>query len=228
MRRSYGQYCGLANALDLVGERWTLLLVRDLATGARRFTDLLEGLPGMGPSLLSERLRHLEASGIVARAIAGRDVVYELTPDGVALANAMAPLAIWGATHLGPRSDEQFRPDWLMYALCASFDASAAKGVHDCYEFHVEGVAVWVVVDDGEITVTKERPREPDFVMTTDVPTLGAIGTGRLAVTDAIASGAARFEGSPDAGARALRLLGSVGAESFAPSKRKLRAHARR
>ena len=209
MRRSYGQYCGLANALDLVGERWTLLLVRDLATGAKRFTDLLDGLPGMGPSLLSERLRHLETSGIATRTIAGRDVVYVLTPEGVGLANAIAPLAVWGATRLGPRADEQFRPGWLMYALRASFDASAARGVHDCYEFRIEGVAVWVVIDDGEITVTDERPREPDFVMTTDIPTLGAIGTGRLAVGDAVASGAASFEGSSDAGARALRLLGS-------------------
>ena len=95
-----------------------------------------------------------------------------------------------------------------MFALRSSFDASASTGVHDCYEFRVDGVVVWVVVDDGEITVAQERPREPDFVMTTDIPTLAAIGTGRLALADAVASGAARFEGDPDAGRRALRLLG--------------------
>jgi DNA-binding HxlR family transcriptional regulator/putative sterol carrier protein len=211
-RRTYGQYCGLANALDLIGERWTLLLVRDLALGPKRFTDLLAGLPGMGTSLLSERLRHLEDEGIARRAIAEpRGVVYELTTDGLALARAMSPLALWGATRLGPHSDEEFRPAWLMFALQASFDREAAADVHDCYEFRVNDAVVWVVVDDGEITVTQEQPREPDFVMTADVPTLAAIGSGGLALADAVASGAARFEGDPGAGGRALKLLGTGG-----------------
>jgi DNA-binding HxlR family transcriptional regulator len=210
MKRSYGQYCGLANALDLIGERWTMLLIRDLATEPKRFTDLMSGLPGVGPSLLSERLRHLEHEGIAQRAIAGRDVVYELTPDGAALAKAMAPLAVWGATRLGPHSDEEFRPAWLMFTLRSSFDASAARGVHDCYEFRVEDAVVWVVVEDGEIEVTDSRPGAPDFVATLDIPTLAAIGSGRLRLDDAVATGAARFEGDADAGLRALRLLGSA------------------
>jgi DNA-binding HxlR family transcriptional regulator/putative sterol carrier protein len=211
-RRSYGQYCGLANALDLIGERWTLLLVRDLAMGAKRFTDLLAGLPGMGPSLLSERLRHLEGEGIARRAISGRDVVYELTEDGAALAKAMAPLAIWGAMRLqSDRGDEDFRPDWLMFTLRSSFDADAARGVHDCYELHVDDVVVWVVVDDGTIEVTKDKPRDPDFVLKTDVPTLASIGTGRVRLDRALESGSASFEGDAAASARALRLLGSAG-----------------
>src|SRR2546423_9722620 len=84
-RRSYSQYCGLARALDLVGERWTLLLVRDLAVEPRRFTDLLAGLQGMGTSLLSERLRNLEEDGIVRRVVAeppSRSVLYALTDSG--------------------------------------------------------------------------------------------------------------------------------------------------
>lgn len=208
-RRTYGQYCGLANALDLIGERWTLLLVRDLAMERRRFTDLLAGLPGMGPSLLSERLRHLEDEGIVRRAISGRDVVYELTDDGASLAKAMSPLAVWGATRLGPHADEEFRPAWLMFTLRSSFDADAARGVHDCYELHVDDVVVWVVVDDGTIEVTQEKPREPDFVLRTDVPTLARIGNGSLRPDEAIAAGLAEFDGDPDAGTRSLCLLGS-------------------
>ena len=123
----------------------------------------------------------------------------------------MAPLAIWGATRLGPHADEEFRPEWLIFALQASLDRDAARGVHDCYEFRLEDdVVVWVLVDDGEITVTQEQPRKPDFVAAMDIPTLAAIGAGRLRAGDAVASGAARFEGDPDAGWRALRLLGSA------------------
>lgn len=209
-RRTYGQYCGLANALDLIGERWTLLLVRDLAMERRRFTDLLAGLPGMGPSLLSERLRHLEDEGIVRRAISGRDVVYELTEDGASLAKAMSPLAVWGATRLRPHADEEFRPAWLMFTLRSSFDAEAARGVHDCYELHVDDAVVWVVVDDGTIEVTQDKPREPDFVLRTDVPTLASIGTGRIRLDRAIESGTTTFHGDAAASARALRLLGSA------------------
>lgn len=145
-RRSYDQYCGLAHALDLVGERWTPLVVRDLALDPRRFTDLLEGLPGIGPSVLSELFRAREATG-----------------------------------------------------------------VHDCYEFRVKSENVWVVIDDGTIAVSTDKPREPDFVLTLDVPTLAALGAGHMTPEQAVESGAARFEGDPAAGWRALRMLGSEG-----------------
>src|SRR5207249_5492567 len=100
-RRTYGQYCGLARALDLVGERWTLLIVRDLALGPKRFTDVLAGLPGIGTSLLSERLRHLEELGVARRAVAARPAaggVYELTDHGRVLSRALAPCAARGAS----------------------------------------------------------------------------------------------------------------------------------
>src|SRR4051812_41734616 len=102
----YQQYCGLARALDVAGDRWTLLIVRELVPGPRRFTDLLDGLPGISRNLLTERLRHLEGDGIVAR----RDLpppaarqVYELTDDGRDLAGVMGPLIGWGARRLGER-----------------------------------------------------------------------------------------------------------------------------
>ena len=146
-RRTYGQYCGLARALDLVGERWTLLIVRDLALGPKRFTDVLAGLPGIGTSLLSERLRHLEELGVARRAVAARPagVVYELTDQGRVLARALSPLAVWGASLLGPTEDEELRPEWLMFTLQSSFRADAAAGIHDCYELRVGEVTVWVV-----------------------------------------------------------------------------------
>src|SRR5215213_11217596 len=104
--RGYNQYCGAARALDLVGDRWTLLVVRELVFGPRRFTDLIDGLPGISRNLLTERLRSLERDGIIARQDlpppAARQV-YDLTEDGRDLAHATGPLIAWGARHLGER-----------------------------------------------------------------------------------------------------------------------------
>src|SRR5687768_3643780 len=140
-KRSYEQFCGLARALDLVGERWTLLIVRDLALGPQRYTDLLDGLPGIGSGLLAERLKHLEAEGLVQRSQlpppAQAVTVYELTDDGRQLSHAMLPLALWGARRLGPREPSlTYRSDWLLHSLWATFKPAAAAGVHDVYELH--------------------------------------------------------------------------------------------
>lgn len=106
-KRSYQQYCGIAAALDLLGERWTLLIVRDLLIGPKRFTDLLEGLPGVGTGLLSQRLRELEESGVIEKAALlppAASTVYRLTPDGEGLRPAMLSLLRWGSRRLGNRT----------------------------------------------------------------------------------------------------------------------------
>src|SRR5438093_5029966 len=112
-QRSYGQYCPLAKTLDLVGERWTLLLVRELALGPRRFTDLQTNLPGIGTSMLSSRLKHLEQHGIAERTRLpppAASAVYELTTHGLGLWRALLPLVRWGTRLLGERTpDEVFR-----------------------------------------------------------------------------------------------------------------------
>src|SRR5918995_873860 len=117
----YRQYCALARALDVAGDRWTLLIVRELLPGARRFTDLIEGLPGISRKLLTERLRDLERDGVIARRElpppAARQV-YELTDDGRDLASAMAPLIGWGARRLGAfRPGESFRARSVAVAM---------------------------------------------------------------------------------------------------------------
>src|SRR5918994_1573971 len=114
--QGYQQYCALARALDAVGNRWTMLIVRELRPGPRRFTDLVDGLPGISRKLLTERLRDLERDGIITRTElpppAARQV-YELTDDGRDLATALTPLAAWGARRLGERqTEESFRPRW--------------------------------------------------------------------------------------------------------------------
>jgi len=211
-RRSYGQYCGLAHALDLVGERWTLLVVRDLALGPKRFSDVLAGLPGLGTSLLSDRLRQLENNGLVERALADRavGVVYRLTEDGEQLATALGPLTVWGAAKLAdePAPDE-WRPEWLAFVLTSTFRHDQAAGIDDCYEFRLGDANLFVIVADGTIAVSEDKRREPDLVATLDLPTLAAIGSGNMSVHEAINSGKARFEGDPDAGARAMQVFGS-------------------
>lgn len=212
-RRTYGQYCGLARALDLVGERWTLLIVRDLAVQPRRFSDLLAGLSGIGTSMLSERLRSLEDEGLVRRAVAdrpARSVVYELTDDGTALALALAPLSRWGATRLGEPGDDDFQIEWIAFTIRSLFRPEAAIGVHDCYEFRLGDDSIWVAVDDGEIDVSHDSPRKADFVVTTDVATLAELGTRRLTPEAAIEQGRAEFAGDPESGWRALLLLGAA------------------
>src|SRR5687768_4620619 len=132
---AYEQYCALARALDVVGNRWTLLIIRELRPGPRRFTDLLDGLQGISRKLLTERLRDLERDGVIAR----RELpppaprqLYELTEEGGDLATAMAPLAAWGANRLGERqSKEIFRARWVSVAMVGLADREAAKGVSE-------------------------------------------------------------------------------------------------
>src|SRR5712691_2102797 len=115
--RSYGQCCGLAHALELVGERWALLVVRDLILGPKRFTDLRRGLPRIPSNVLSARLRELEESGIVRRRLLPRPqtgVVYELTEYGKELEDVVLRLGLWGAKTLGePRAEDVVTADSL-------------------------------------------------------------------------------------------------------------------
>src|ERR671931_2292807 len=140
-RHRYQQYCGLARTLDVAGDRWSLLIVRELTPGPRRFTDLLDGLPGVSRNLLTERLRGLERDGIVARRElpppAARQV-YALTDDGRDLAVAMAPLIAWGARRIGDRKPgESFRARWPAVAMAGLADRETARGVSETYQYIV-------------------------------------------------------------------------------------------
>src|SRR5918999_3150872 len=122
MSRSYGQYCGLARALDVVGDRWNLLIVRQLLVGRARYRELLDGLPGVATNLLSDRLRDLEAAGVVERRPAdeGNAIVYALTTWGTELREPIEGLIRWSTPLMvrGPEGD-RFRADWLLLALPA-------------------------------------------------------------------------------------------------------------
>lgn len=207
----YDQYCALARALDVAGDRWALLIVRDLRPGPRRFTDLLEGLPGVSRKVLTERLRDLERDGVVAR----RELppptarrVYELTDDGRDLAAAIAPLIAWGARRVAERRPgETFRPRWVATAMAGLADREAAAGVREVYQYVVGDSAFHFVVDDGSVDVRDGRAPDPAVVLTTDEETWADVASGKTTASAAAASGALKVEGDPQAAARLGRIF---------------------
>jgi DNA-binding HxlR family transcriptional regulator len=210
----YGQYCGLAKALDLIGERWTLLIIRDLYFGPRRFSDLEEGLRGISASVLTERLNGLEHERLLVRRTLpppAASKVYELTEAGLELARAVVPLAAWGVRLLAAnrrKRTEAFRPAWGFLYLRETFDTASARGVHDVYEFHIDGSVISVIVDDGEMQVIEGHTgRAVDVEVHVDEATFIDVGVGRVRGRDAIREGKLKLVGSEAALRRYSRIV---------------------
>jgi DNA-binding HxlR family transcriptional regulator/putative sterol carrier protein len=207
----YQQYCALARTLDVAGDRWTLLIVRELAPGPRRFTDLIDGLPGIPRKLLTDRLRALERDGIIARQElpppAARQV-YALTDDGRDLAVAMAPLIAWGARRIGGRKPgESFRPRWPAVAMAGLADREAAKGVTESYQYLVGDSAFHFTVNDGSIQLHDGRAQDPAVTLTTDEKTWADIASGNTTASSAAATGALTVAGDPEAAKRLRKIF---------------------
>jgi DNA-binding HxlR family transcriptional regulator len=205
VKRSYGQYCGLARALEIVGERWALLIVRDLLVSPRRFTDLHRGLPGIPTNVLTARLKELEASGIVRRRLLPRPenaVVYELTEYGAELEAPVMALARWGARALGePAAGEVVTPESLVMALRSTFRPEAARGARIGYELHVNGIVVHARVGgrgrNAPNLQTGVGPLPgPDLVIETG-PAIRALMSGAVRPEEALAEGLVRVTGDP-------------------------------
>lgn len=198
--RSYGSYCGVARALEIVGERWALLLVRDLLVGPRRFTDLQRGLPRIPTNVLSTRLKELEQADVVRRRLLPRPggaIVYELTDRGRALEPAVLALGRWGAPLLGePAADEIVTADSLVMAIRTTFHPEAARGLHLGYELRVGDLVVHARIDDGSLAAAAGPLPGADLVLETD-RALRPLLAGELAPADAIAGGAIRIHGDP-------------------------------
>ncbi|QQM40282.1 winged helix-turn-helix transcriptional regulator [Streptomyces liliifuscus] len=170
-RKEFGQYCGLARALELIGERWALLVIRELLARPGRYTDLLEDLPGIPTNVLSTRLKELEEAGIVERRIAPapqRGVVYALTKEGEGLEAAVLTLARWGNTQLGEHQPgDLVPPSSLVMGLRATFNRDAASGLTASWELRAAEVVLHAVVTDGHLTSgVGPAPTEPDLVVT--------------------------------------------------------------
>ncbi len=209
--RSYNQYCSLAYALDVLGERWTLLVIRELMLGPRRFADLLANLPGIGRNLLTARLRHLEQQGLVRRTTMpppAASRVYELTPDGSALGPTMVELSKWGVGRLAePRRHDRFRAAWAMFPLSYMADPAAAAGIHETYEFRIGQDTFHLVVDDGRVEPQSGAAMDPDATFAMSEQTIFELMSGALAATDALAAGKVQFRGDPEALAHAVAIL---------------------
>src|SRR5262245_52379131 len=183
--RRYHQYCPVARALDVVGERWTLLIARELLLGPRRFTDLAEGLPGIGSSVLTTRLKELEQSGLVVKRNlpppAG-SVVYELTDQGRGVGPVLAAVADWGANLLGrPRDDDQIMSSWLVLGLAVT--AEPDPRLPDAtYELCIDDETFHVRTREGRLQPAHGPAPTADATITTTKRTLVAIASGELEI----------------------------------------------
>ena len=201
--------------MDVVGERWTLLLVRELLTGPKRFKDLLEGLPGIGTNLLAARLKTLEEHGILRRDTlpppAGSGV-YGLTELGRSLEPVVVALSRWGSRLVGdPRDGEERRPAWAALALRSLLREEAAGVPRETYELRIDGEAFHLRIEGGAVEARQGPADAPDFVVAGDSGTLLALCGGRLDLDEALGSGGIWVEGGNDeAVSRCLRMLGSV------------------
>lgn len=159
--RSYGQYCGVTTAVELIGERWALLIVRDLLVGPRRYTDLKQGLPRIPTNILSTRLKELQEGGVVRRVpLLNCGLVYELTPYGRSFEPVMLALGRWGFQAMGePDEGDVVTPDSLTMALRTAFQPETATDAE--YELHVGDVALRASVRAGVLTVAQLAPPAP-------------------------------------------------------------------
>lgn len=211
-RRTYNQYCGLATALDLLGERWTLLIIRELLIRPRRYRDLLADLPGIGTNLLADRLKFLDDQGLVRQRKLGggsKRHAYELTEAGQALRPAVLGLARWGLEFVGDLSAEYaVRPSWALLAIEAMLDQEHIPSVTEQYEFRVDDEVFHIDVREGRASVVAGPADDAAMVATTDAATFVQIGGGRLTPLAAMVTGELSLDGDVEVVLRACTLLG--------------------
>ena len=185
--KRYGQACSIARTLDVVGERWNLLLVRELLLGPRRHRDLASGLPGIPSSVLAARLKDLQACGVVLKRTlpAPADVpVYELTDAGYELLPALQALMAWGDRYApGREADDAVRPSWAM--LSAIGRPTTLPDGLTC-ELRLEDEVFYLGADDGTLTVRRGPALDGDVVVTMSADTLYHLIIGQATATEAL------------------------------------------
>jgi DNA-binding HxlR family transcriptional regulator len=200
-KRSYGQYCGFVHALEMVGERWALLIIRDLLVGPKRYTDLHRGFPRIPTNVLAARLKELEEAGVVQRRILPRpagSVVYELTEYGAQLEDAVLALGRWGAKTLGePGPEDVVTVDSMIMAFRTTFHADAAAGLTVGYELRMGPVVLHIRIDDGQLTVAAGPLDGADLVIEAG-PAIKALLAAEITPAEAIANGSVHVTGDPE------------------------------
>jgi len=213
--RSYAQFCPVARALDIVGERWALLIVRELLIGPRRFTDLRDGLPGIASNLLADRLRSLERAGIIERSELpppAASTVYRVTERGRGLVPVIVELAVWGAPLLeSGRGEDHFFGRWMTLLEVAVFRGVSTAGVAPLLvELRVDGEAARLDIREDGVQIALDAVGPADVVFIADGETAARILMRDIEVDDAVAQGLAEVIGEPDAAGRLRTLIGRV------------------
>jgi DNA-binding HxlR family transcriptional regulator len=204
--------CGIAHASELLGQRWALLVIRELLLGPKRFTDLRAGIPDVSPNVLSERLRDLEQSGIVRRRklpppAAAR--VYELTDWGAQLEPAVLALGRWASGSPSFPRDGQMGPDSLVLALKSTLDPATAEGFDATYELILDDLPFRIAVADGRFEAGRGEADRPDATIRSDPDTMTELVFRGRSLTDALRARDIEIEGSKRAATRLFRLLTS-------------------
>jgi DNA-binding HxlR family transcriptional regulator/putative sterol carrier protein len=209
-RRRYDDGCATAYALDLVGERWALLVVRELLFGPKRFTDLRTGLPGASPNVLSQRLRELDEAGILRRRRIPPPAaawVYELTPWGHELEPVVAALGRWGAQAPGTRGGGPISVDSMMLALRSLYDPERAAGLAADVVVSLGEDGFRATVTPDGLRLAREPVDRPDVVIRTDTVTLNSVLRGRRTKEEVLAAGDLVVEGDEAVAMRFLTLF---------------------
>ena len=210
-RRSYGDPCGIARALDLLGERWGLLVVRELMLGPKRFTDLRTELPGLSPDVLAQRLRGLERTGIVRRLVLpspARARVYELSDWGRELEPVILALGRWGSRAPFPRIKGQLSVDAFVIALKTLFNPTSAAGLTGAYELRLGDQTFHARVAGRRLELKRASgDLPPDAIIESDTRSLSAVLWHGRRLSEARSAGDVRIEGSRSLVDRFLKLF---------------------
>lgn len=191
--RSYGQFCGLARALDTVGDRWSLLIVRELLPGPMRYNELVASLGGVATNLLADRLRSLESSGVVERRLGETGgVSYALTPWGYELRDAIEALVRWSTPLMvSGRDNDWFQPRWLAVALPALLRGKTAKPPAEL-GIEVPGLLLTLRIDEDGPHVTVEPDRRPDTILEADPDVVLGLAAGAITIDHALSGATVR------------------------------------
>jgi DNA-binding HxlR family transcriptional regulator len=197
-KRTYGDSCGIARALDIVGERWALLVVRELLLGPKRFTDLRTGLPNLSPDVLAQRLRDLEGSGVIARRQLeppASSHVYELTDRGFELEPVVIALGRWGSTSPLPPGGSEIGVDSVILGLKTLFDPALAEGMELSVELRLAGQTFRVRVADRELKIDRGAASDPQATLIAAPGTLASLMWEGRSLAAATRAGEAELEG---------------------------------
>jgi len=218
--KQYGQFCSVARALDVLGDRWAMLVVRELLLGPKRYTDLLDGLPGVGTNVLAVRLRELEDAGIIAREKLpppAASTVYALTEDGADLRPVVDELARWGMRLLDrPERGEALRTGWLVYSLAVSTPPTGMRD-EDELELRVDDEPHTLVVRDGRFEARQGAAVHPIAVIEAPLRALFRLARGQAARGELESDGQICVDGDARSARRFLDAVSSAWLEPAAP-----------